>query len=508
MRLRAALPVAALYLFVIFAVFACISSFYRLNSYLSTPLGFTITDSSDPFSLSMPDGNCSCTFTYLSSSSTSELESANMPALSCNCNKSTAVAVKTSPTAVRLECPSCPPSNCEKSIAPDAHQGGNGPIATNSTEEKLQCPSCPPTVHTVQTVEVAKACPNVPWYPEGKEWHFPPKFPLCSMDTCFNYSKCDNMMEPLVYTYELPSPPLRFFERIKESKYWTGDSAKACLFFVFLDTEYPWPVWPKDLPHWNGGLNHVLITFADRWESRGPPADSIGNASIMGSIVYQTINRAGFDISIPLPGKAHLTNLQAVQALQRKYFTTFRGTRYLGERGDGVFRSFDSFRGMHNGEDVVVATSCKQGTNDLIRKERPHLGVNCDEDEKLYAKYDFYDLMNTTFGLVPAGRQPNSFRFIEVLSAGCIPVLIADNYVKPFDTLIHWHQCVLHFPTSQMHRIIPALRALRPDDIVKRQHNCLRFYNAFLKNDDALLDAAMRALKERFMGVIPSFAQV
>ncbi|KAG0579875.1 hypothetical protein KC19_4G130600 [Ceratodon purpureus] len=479
MKFQGTLSLAAIYFFIVLAIFACISSFYRLNSYLSTPSWYTITDSS-PLSLSMPDGNCSCTLAYLSPpAGTSQSEPAKVPALSCNCNKSTA----------------------------DVHlQGGNGSVETSSTEVKLECPLCPPRLHTMETVEVAKPCPGVPWYAEGKEWHSPPKFPLCSMDACFDYSRCDNMTEPLVFTYDLPSPPHRFFGSIKKSKYWTGDPEKACLFFVFLDTQYPWPVWPKDLPHWNGGVNHVLITFADKWENRNPPSDSIGNASIMGTIVYQTTNRAGFDISIPLPGKAHITELQSVHPLQRKYFATFRGTRYLGENGDGVFRSFDSFRGMHNGDDVVVATSCRHGTNDLIRKERPHLGINCDEDAALYAKYDFADLMNTTFGLVPAGRQPNSFRFIEVLSAGAIPVLIADNYVKPFDTLIHWHECLLQFPTSQMLRIIPALRAFRPEGILKRQENCLRIYNGFLKDDDTLLDAAMQALKTRFMGVIPSFA--
>lgn len=72
-----------------------------------------------------------------------------------------------------------------------------------------------------------------------------------------------------------------------------------------------------------------------------------------------------------------------------------------------------------------------------MRKERPEVGVNCDNYEILHRSSDFYDLMNTTFGVCPGGRQPNSFRSMEVLSAGSIPVLIVDNYVKPFDSMIH-----------------------------------------------------------------------
>ena len=380
---------------------------------------------------------------------------------------------------------------------------------------QFQCPVCPSVkaenatcVHTVKTVEVPKRCPGVPWFAQGKVWHYPPRFPLCTMDTCFNYSRCDNMSEPLVYTYDLPSPPLRYFSRINESKYWTDDPEKACLFFVFLDTQSQKPVRPYELPNWNGGLNHVLITFADEWADKNPPGDTIGNASIMGSIVYQTTSRPDFDISLPLQGKMHIPELQSVHPLQRKYFATFRGTRYLGENRGGVFRSWDSFREMHNGEDVVVATSCRQVTNDGLRKARPELGVNCDEDGEVHAKYNFRDLMNTTFGLAPAGRAPTSFRLIEVMSAGAIPVLINDNFVKPFDTLIRWHECLMIFPTSQMRRVIPALRAIRVEDLVKRQENCLRIYKEFLKDDDTLLETSMRALKERFMGVFPNFAQL
>lgn len=311
-----------------------------------------------------------------------------------------------------------------------------------------------------------------------------------------------------MYAYDVPSPPVRWFSRIKESKYYTNDPEKACLFLVFLDNDTPWPPHPKTLPYWNEGVNHVLVIFADKWSQRGPAQDTIGMASVMGSDIHETIYRAGFDISIPLPGNQHMVELQTVKPLDRKYFLTFRGLRYLGAAGEGTFRSHDSFREMHNGKDVIVATSCNHGINDMIRKEDPKLGVHCDEDNLVHANYSFNDLMNSTFGLVPAGIQPASYRFIEVLSAGTVPVLIADNYVKPFDTLIHWHTCLLQFPTTEMHRIVATVRAMKQEEILKRQANCLRYYNEFLKDDETLVRSAVRALKARFVGAIPNFSEV
>ncbi|KAG0579878.1 hypothetical protein KC19_4G130700 [Ceratodon purpureus] len=530
MKLHEGAGCRVVYLFIFLTTCACVLTFYRLDSYLAGPSWYTVTETS-PLSLSMPDGNCSCSVGNLPALGTNE---SNVATLSCHCNNSTADRYLRggvgSVTLIQFQCPVNPPIEVEKACPPSVHTVETVEVekacppsshVVETVEVEKACPpsshvvetvevekACPPSLHTVERVEVAKPCPGVPWYAEGKTWHSPPKFPSCTMDACFNYSRCDNMTEPLVFTYDLPGPPQRSFEGFNKSKYWTDDPEKACLFFVFLDTKYPWPVKPYNLPHWNGGLNHVLITFADKWELRGPPSGSIGNASIMGTILYQTTSRPGFDIGIPLPGKVHLTELQSVHPMKRKYFATFRGTRYLGAHMDGAFRSFDSFREMHNGDDVIVVTTCNQITNNGLRSEHPELGVNCDEDGELHAKYEFTDLMNATFGLAPAGRQPASYRFIEVMSAGGIPVLITDNYVKPFETLIDWHECALEFPTSQMHRIIPALRALKEEDILRRQRNCLRIYNEFLKDDDTLTEASMRALKKRFMGVFPNFAQI
>lgn len=48
----------------------------------------------------------------------------------------------------------------------------------------------------------------------------------------------------------------------------------------------------------------------------------------------------------------------------------------------------------------------------------------------------------------------------QLLSAGVIPVVVADNWKKPFDDIILWGSCLLSFPTSQLHRVLPTLRQL------------------------------------------------
>ncbi|KAG6551251.1 hypothetical protein Mapa_007177 [Marchantia paleacea] len=363
------------------------------------------------------------------------------------------------------------------------------------------------TVEKVVRVPVERFVDLKQWWAENKPWHNPGRFPLCSMDVCFNFSRCENMEQLLVYSYDKPIPPTRYFKGIELTPYHTSDPNKACLFLVFQDLNEPWRPHPNTLPHWNHGMNHMLVTFADLWSQRNPPPETIENASVISTALYETTYRPGFDIGVPLEGRAHAAHLQNLTAFQRKYLLTFRGTRYLGLAGEGVFRSDPSFKAMHNGRDVVVVTSCRQGTNDIMRKESPELGQGCDEDQVLYEHYNFFDLMNTTFSLAPAGRSASSYRLIESMSAGAIPVLIVDNAVKPFETLIQWHRCALQFPTGEMHRIVPALRGLSRGEVEERRKYCIWAYNEFLKDDATLLRSVMRALKARFFGAFAKFSQ-
>ena len=44
----------------------------------------------------------------------------------------------------------------------------------------------------------------------------------------------------------------------------------------------------------------------------------------------------------------------------------------------------------------------------------------------------FAEMQKSTFCLVPRGDTPSSRRFFSAIAAGCIPVLITDDYEPPF----------------------------------------------------------------------------
>lgn len=55
-------------------------------------------------------------------------------------------------------------------------------------------------------------------------------------------------------------------------------------------------------------------------------------------------------------------------------------------------------------------------------------------------------LETSVFAFVPRGDAEFSYRLLEVMSAGCIPVILSDGLVLPFDRTINWSAFSLHVP--------------------------------------------------------------
>ncbi|MCO5568378.1 hypothetical protein L7F22_022077 [Adiantum nelumboides] len=245
----------------------------------------------------------------------------------------------------------------------------------------------------------AAPSPIKQWH-ANKFWHMENTFPLCSMDSCFNFSRCANMEGFRIYAYGPPYEPLAYLAALNSSPWLTTNASEACLFLATMRTHHASTQLPHltTLPHWNGGLNHVIATLADKWSLTAPPPHSIGNASVLASCLYETTHRPGFDVSIPLAGKTHLTHLQSLKPWSRKYFLTFKGTRYLGHT-EGNFRSDPAMLAMHNGKDVIVAVTCNQVTN----QGRGIVSLSTGSTSEMMSLLDYDHMIE----LLPPSTPPN-----------------------------------------------------------------------------------------------------
>lgn len=179
----------------------------------------------------------------------------------------------------------------------------------------------------------------------------------CRMETCFDYSKCNEQF--LVYVYPADStsalgntPPIslnyqKILSAITESRYYTADPERACLFVLGIDTldrdslseDYVRnvPSRLQRLPYWNNGRNHVIFNlYSGTWPdyAENSLGFDTGEAILAKASMSVRQIRPAFDISIPLFHKQHplrAGNTGFVTSnnfpTNKKYLLAFKGKR-------------------------------------------------------------------------------------------------------------------------------------------------------------------------------------
>ena len=90
----------------------------------------------------------------------------------------------------------------------------------------------------------------------------------------------------------------------------------------------------------------------------------------------------------------------------------------------------------------------------------------CNALNETSSRHDYDDLMNITFGLVPAGRSPATYRLAEVMNAGAIPVFVNRDYVRPFPERVDWSSFSFVFSPEEVGRsMVETLRAVSPKEL-------------------------------------------
>lgn len=136
----------------------------------------------------------------------------------------------------------------------------------------------------------------------------------------------------------------------------------------------------------------------------------------------------------------------STQSSPRVAPTSAQGNLYLSGPGSqerlSLLPLHDETRG------VVIALHCFELHDEHLQPENVDF---CDALNATANRHmEYPDLMNTTFGLVPAGRSPSTYRLAEVMSAGAIPVIVAKDYVPPFPERVDWKAFSFTFPPEDV----------------------------------------------------------
>ena len=230
----------------------------------------------------------------------------------------------------------------------------------------------------------------------------------CRMETCFNFSKCRPGKPFKVYTYHDTSDELspkldnfsygKILDRIRNSHYHTNNPEDACLFVPPVDTmdrdELQTEGFVKNLqsrlsrlPHWNEGQNHLIFNlYSGTYKNDYLETDLSFNSNraiLAKASLSDEHYRPGFDVSLPLFGPNHqargsdaIVSLSNPFPVSKKHTLVFKGKRYLHGIGS---ETRNSVYHLHNGQDMVLVTTCKHGKDWEKFKD-----ARCDEDNMEY----------------------------------------------------------------------------------------------------------------------------
>lgn len=342
----------------------------------------------------------------------------------------------------------------------------------------------------------------------------PPDARRCRMHSCFDFAKCRGRdFKVYVYPSESDAPPAsavyqRILRVIRQSSFATTDASEACVLVPAVDTLDRDPLSPDyaraarltDSPLWNGGQNHLIFNlFSGTWPDYSEELGlDIGLAMLAKSSIPESSFRPGFDIALPLFPRSHPERggkpaIQGAGPVDKGYLLVFKGKRYVYGIGSDTRNALHH---LNNGKDVLLLTTCRHGKQWMERRDE-----RCEADNRLYDRYDYGSLMeNATFCLVPRGRRLGSFRFLESLQAGCVPVLLANGWELPFGEALRWEAAALRADERLLLQVPDTLRSMPRRRVHAMRQRSQLLWETYFSSVEKIVLTVLQMVRERVRG--------
>lgn len=342
-----------------------------------------------------------------------------------------------------------------------------------------------------------------------------PRQTKCSYWNCFNVYNCGQNGNDRISVYVYPlrkyvdtrgmsatdTISQEFYAVLKtivESKYYTPDPTKACLFVPSIDTLSQIRFKPNitsqafnTLPYWRDGENHLLFNML--------PGDvplystvmdvNVGKAIIAGAGFDSWTYRTGFDVSLPVFSPL------AKQAESRDEYNV-RSWLVISTQiniDPDYKEEMRTIAASHN--EVLLLDACSASTN---------LSVRCAPGTKL--QYTYPDILRkSTFCLVFRGTRLAQPLLLEAMAADCIPVIVADTLIMPFHNVLDWKRAAIFIMEENLADLMEVLKSVSDEHVVEMQNQIRWLYEQYFSSMEKIAMTTLDIIQDR---VYPQWAKM
>ena len=93
-----------------------------------------------------------------------------------------------------------------------------------------------------------------------------------------------------------------------------------------------------------------------------------------------------------------------------------------------------------------------------------------------------------------------SYRFLEVLSAGAVPVIFSDNWVLPFYEVVDYSKFAIVVREKDWRGIVSRLRAIPADRVCAMRREAQRVFRTHFDTFDGIAETTMQVFERRKAG--------
>lgn len=128
----------------------------------------------------------------------------------------------------------------------------------------------------------------------------------------------------------------------------------------------------------------------------------------------------------------------------------------------------------------------------FVRLVDPQQHIGRIDAESGAADGAYEDLLDrSVFSFVPRGDALFSYRLLEVMARGSIPVILSDGWVLPFDRLVDWERIALRVHHDAVPQIPELLGSLQQGEIERLQAGVRQAYAAHFSGLEAIVGAML-----------------